>query len=459
MDANPAERAAETRTDTPVFVKGSTMRHVLVMTGTGAAGLIAIFIVDLVSLLYISWLNDPSMTAGVGLATVVMFFTVSINVGLMIPIGALVSRALGARQPEDARRLATSGSILMTMIGAAVSVIVLPFLPRILGAMGASGQAFQVAQSFLWIALPTNALMALGMAFSTILRAAGDAKRSMYATLSVAIVTVALDPITIFVMDLKSDGAAWTIGLARVAYLSVGYLYLTRTHRLLARPNLQSVIRDARPFFAIAIPAILTNLAAPSANAFFTGIMAQFGDQAIAASAIIDRVTPVSFAGVFALAGAIGPVLGQNWGAGRYDRMRQTLKDSLTFMIVYVLGVWLLLFLLQVPIVIAFNAPPLTAELVQFFCQLSGFIWFFVSLVFVANASFNNLGYPLLSTFFNWGRATLGMIPFAYFGAQIGGPKGALVGIGAGSIVFGIAAIFTAFWTIRRLERQAVPAP
>jgi putative MATE family efflux protein len=458
MDANPAESAAEARAETPVFVQGSTMRHVLVMTGTGAAGLIAIFIVDLVSLLYISWLNDPSMTAGVGLATVVMFFTVSINVGLMIPIGALVSRALGARRHDDARRLATSGSILMAVIGAAVSLITLPFLPQILRAMGASGHAFEVADNFLWIALPTNVLMALGMAFSTILRAAGDAKRSMYASLSVAIITVCLDPITIFVLDLKSSGAALSISLARVAYLCVGYLYVTRAHRLLARPDVQSVIRDAKPFFAIAVPAILTNLAAPAANAFFTGVMSQFGDQAIAASAIIDRVTPVSFAGVFALAGAIGPVLGQNWGAGRYDRMKQTLKDSLTFMIVYVLGVWVLLFLLQVPIVIAFNAPPLTAELVRFFCQLSGFIWFFVSLVFVANASFNNLGYPLLSTFFNWGRATLGMIPFAYFGAQIGGPKGALIGIGAGSIVFGIAAIITAFWTIRRLERQAVPA-
>jgi putative MATE family efflux protein len=459
MDAHPSERAEEARADTPVFVQGSTMRHVLVMTGTGAAGLIAIFIVDLVSLLYISWLNDPSMTAGVGLATVIMFFTVSINVGLMIPIGALVSRALGAGRHEDARRLATSGTILMAMIGAAVSLLVLPFLPQILRAMGASDQAFTVARSFLWLALPTNALMAVGMAFSTILRAAGDAKRSMYATLSVAIVTVFLDPIAIFVLDLKSDGAALTISLARVVYLYVGYLYLTRAHRLLARPSVQAVIRDAKPFFAIAIPAILTNLAAPAANAFFTSIMAQFGDEAIAASAIIDRVTPVSFAGVFALAGAIGPVLGQNWGARRYDRMKQTLKDSLTFMIVYVLGVWLLLFLLQVPIVVAFNAPPLTAELVQFFCQLSGFIWFFISLVFVANASFNNLGYPLLSTFFNWGRATLGMIPFAYFGAQIGGPKGALIGIGAGSIVFGIAAIITAFWTIRRLERQAVPIP
>ncbi|SCY88819.1 MATE family efflux transporter [Microvirga guangxiensis] len=459
MDIKPAGSSAGTHSDTPVFVQGSTMRHVLVMTATGGAGLIAIFIVDLVSLLYISWLNDPSMTAGVGIATVVMFFSVSINVGLMIPIGALVSRAMGARLYDDARRLATSGSIIMTAIGLGVSLIALPFLPLILGAMGASGRTYQIAHSFLWIALPTNALMAGGMAFSTILRAAGDAKRSMYATLSVAVVTVLLDPVLIFALDLKSDGAAITINIARVAYLYVGYLYVTRAHKLLAKPSLKSILRDARPFFAIAVPAILTNLAAPAANAFFTGIMAQFGDEAIAASAIIDRVVPVSFAGVFALAGAIGPVLGQNWGARRYDRMKQTLKDSLTFMILYILGVWLLLFLLQTPIVIAFNAPPLTAELVRFFCQLSGPIWLFVSLVFVANASFNNLGYPLLSTFFNWGRATLGMIPFAYYGAQIGGPKGALLGIGAGSIVFGIAAIITAFWTIRRLERQAVPIP
>ena len=78
---------------------------------------------------------------------------------------------------------------------------------------------------------------------------------------------------------------------------------------------------DARPFFAIAVPAILTNIAAPAANAFFTSIMARFGDQAIAASAIIDRVTPSPSAGLFALAGAIGPVLGQNWGAQRYDCM------------------------------------------------------------------------------------------------------------------------------------------
>jgi putative MATE family efflux protein len=459
MDANPSEKAmTDEQAASPRFVVGSTMRHVLVMTGTGTAGLVAIFIVDLVSLLYISWLNDPSLTAGVGLATVVMFFTVSINVGLMIPIGAIVSRSLGSRRQEDARRLATSGSLLMALIAAVVSVIILPLLPIVLSSMGARDQTFQIAHSFLWIAMPTNVLMALGMAFSTVLRAAGDAKRSMYATLSVAAVTVILDPILIFGLDLKANGAALTINVARVVYLYVAFRYVTRLHGLLVRPTVKALLADARPFFAIGIPAILTNIAAPVSSAFFTSIMSRFGDQAIAATAIIDRVTPVAFAGLFALAGAIGPVLGQNWGAQRYDRMRQALKDALTFTVIYVGCVWLILFLLRISLTRAFNAPDLTAELVQFFCQYSGLIWFFIGLVFVANASFNNLGYPLLSTFFNWGRATLGMIPFAYFGAQIGGPKGALIGVGAGSVAFGIAAIITAFWTIRRLERQAIPA-
>ena len=56
-----------------VFTRGSTMRHVVVMSSTGAVGLLAIFSVDLLSLLYISWLKDVNITAGVGFATTVGF--------------------------------------------------------------------------------------------------------------------------------------------------------------------------------------------------------------------------------------------------------------------------------------------------------------------------------------------------------------------------------------------------
>jgi hypothetical protein len=81
-------------------------------------------------------------------------------------------------------------------------------------------------------------------------------------------------------------------------------------------------------------------------------------------------------------------------------------------------------------------------------------VWFCNGLLFVANASFNNLGFPLLSTAFNWGRATIGTMPFALAGAHYAGPRGAIVGVGIGSVAFGLAAIATAFWTVRVLERR-----
>ncbi|MFL5200269.1 MAG: MATE family efflux transporter, partial [Microvirga sp.] len=128
------------------FVSGPTMRHVVVMTGTGSVGLVAVFLVDLLSLLYISWLGKPALTAGVGLATIVLFFAVSINVGLMIAVGALVSRALGAGQPGNARRLAGSACAHAVLAGAAVTLVLLPLLPSILTLLGANAETLPVAR-------------------------------------------------------------------------------------------------------------------------------------------------------------------------------------------------------------------------------------------------------------------------------------------------------------------------
>ncbi len=441
--------------DAPRFVTGSTMRHVVVMTATGSIGLIAIFAVDLLSLLYISWLGDPRLTAGVGLATVVLFLATSINVGLMIAVGALVSRALGAGERERARRLATSCTVHMAAVGCLVAALLLPVLDGLLTRIGASPDTFGVARDFLWITMPSNPLMAVGMGFSGVLRAVGDAQRAMYVTLSGAILTAGLDPLLIFGFGLGTEGAAIAIVVSRLLFAAVGFLSVARVHGLLARPRMRDVAADARPMFGIGIPAILTNVATPLANGIFTAILARYGDQAIAATAIVDRVVPVAFGGLFALSGSVGPILGQNWGAGRFDRMRRALKDAVVFMAIYVGAVWILLVALSQPLAVLFHAEGLTADLVVFFCRLSGAMWFFVGLLFVANAAFNNLGFPLYSTGFNWARATLGMVPCALLGAALGGPEGALVGITLGSVPFGIAAIVTAFRAIRWLERAA----
>jgi Na+-driven multidrug efflux pump len=216
--------------------------------------------------------------------------------------------------------------------------------------------------------------------------------------------------------------------------------------------------QDAGRMLAIAGPAILTNLSNPIANAVFASVIARFGDAAIAALAIMDRLVPVAFGALFALSGSIGPILGQNWGAGRFDRVRRGLTDSAMFAIACVGLAWLALLLLRGPIVAAFGATGLTAELVEFFCLIAGPMWIFVGLLFVANAAFNNLGMPILSTVFSWGRATLGTMPLAFIGAHYAGPKGALLGSALGAVAFGIIALIFAYRGIARLERKATEA-
>jgi putative MATE family efflux protein len=454
-EARPEAASAEP----PRFVVGSTMRHVVVMTGAGSVGLIAVFAVELLSLLYVSWLGDPRLTAAVGLGAIVLFLSISINVGSMIAVGALVSRALGARERDVARRLAGSACVHIAGIALAVTLILLAALPWLLRLLGAGPELLPIAERFLWITLPSNVLMALGMGFSGILRAVGDAKRAMYVTLTGGIVTAALDPPLIFGLGLGVDGAAITTVVSRLVFLLVGAWGAIGVHGLVARPTLAVVMADARPMFAIAIPAMLTNIATPVAGAFLAGVIARFGEAAIAANAIIDRLVPVAFGGLFALAGAVGPILGQNWGARRFERMRRILRDGVVFTTAYIGATWLLLLLLRQPLAGLFKAEGLTADLVVFFCLVSGPIWFFNGLLFTANAAFNNLGFPFLSTAFNWGRATIGTMPFAAFGAQLAGPEGAIAGVGVGSCLFGLAAIWTAFRTIGTLERRAPPRP
>jgi len=376
----------------------------------------------------------------------------------MIAVSALTSRALGAGDREGARRLAASSITLMALVSLALSLLALPLLPRLLSLLGAHDGSHAVALSFLQIVLPSNALMALGMGYSGVLRAVGDARRGMFTTLGGGIATAGLDPLFIFGLGLGPDGAACAIVLSRVVMVAIGYRAAVKVHGIVGRPRLADIAADARQVTGIAGPAIMTNLSNPIANAVFAGVMARFGDSAVAALAIMDRLVPVAFGVLFALSGSVGPVLGQNWGAGRFDRMRRGLTDSALFAIGCVVLAWLALVLLRGPIVAAFGATGLTAELVDFFCLISGPMWIFVGLLFVANAAFNNLGMPLYSTLFSWGRATLGTMPLAFVGAEMAGPKGALAGSALGAVAFGIVSLIFAYRGIAKLERQAQPA-
>jgi putative MATE family efflux protein len=437
----------------PRFVTGSLMRHIVVMAGTGAIGLVAIFAVDLINLLYISMLGEQAVAAAVGFAGVVAFFHLSLYIGLLIGIAAVVSRTIGAHRMHEARGIATSSLVLVAGISVLMSGTTMLFLEPLLHLLGARGKVLELACRYLMFTLPSTVFLGIGMACTALLRSVGDARRSMLVTLVPAIVTAVLDPLFIFAFGLGLDGAAVVLVIARTVLVGVGLYGAWYVHKLLAPFHQDRLRTDARLLFSVAGPAVLTNLATPVGAAFVTQSVAQFGESAIAGQATIDRLTPVAFGLIYSLSGAVGPVLAQNLGAGQFDRVRAGLRASLWFMVASVGVAWLLLALLQGPLIQVFSLSGVSAQMVHAFCSWIAASFFFMGALFVANSAFNNLGHPLWSTVFNWGRATLGTIPFAWWGAQYG-PVQVLAGQAVGAAIFGSLALAAAFYLTNRLGRS-----
>jgi Na+-driven multidrug efflux pump len=191
-------------------------------------------------------------------------------------------------------------------------------------------------------------------------------------------------------------------------------------------------------------------------NAIVTMTIARFSDAAVAGWAVIGRITPVAFGAIFALSSSIGPIIGQNLGARAFDRVREALVEGLRTAGYFTAGAWLFLASAAPVLVTTFNAKGEAADLILFYCRWMAPLFVFFGLLFVSNAACNTLGKPHYATLLNWGRATLGTLPFTALGAYLGGAKGVLIGFMAGGIAFGVLAVAVVYRLLRDLE--ATPA-
>ena len=431
-----------TDAEEPVFIHGSLKRHVSVMSFTASIGLMSIFAVDFVDMIFIGMLGNAALAAAVGYAGTVLFFTTSIAIGFSIAAGSLVARALGAREAQEAREYASSVLLIGVVLAVFIAAAVFTYAPVLIQLLGATGETHELATRFLRIIVPSMPVMVIAMVCSAVLRAHGDAKRAMYATLAAGVVNAIIDPILIFGFKLGLDGAALASVIARFTMLYVAVMPVIKKYDGLAMPTKDSLRRDLAPVANIATPAVLANVATPVGAALVTREMARYGTDAVAGMAIIGRLTPLAFAVLFALSGAVGPIIGQNFGARLFDRVRGTFSAAMQFIFVYVVFVSLLLYLLRAPIAAAFDASGQTLMLLTLFCGPLALVYFFNGIIFVGNATFNNLGHASYSTYINWGKNTIGTWPFIIAGAYLGGAAGILIGQAAGSVLFAIISLW-----------------
>ncbi|RED48648.1 MATE family efflux transporter [Aestuariispira insulae] len=420
------------------FLQGAPISHILGMAWTSMVGLVAVLMVDALDLFFLSLLGDVEIIAALGFAWPVILFILALSLGFSTTMMALVARAVGAGRRPRARRLAFNILLFGLILNSLLCLVLWLFTPEIMALFGAEGRVLDLAIGYLRIILLCLPIVTISMAAGALLRAIGAKKRAMAAKLSGAFSNAILDPIFIFAMGWGIEGAAWATVLSRLFILAIALHGAVSVHNMVGRSGWRGFRLDLKPILGNAIPISLAKAGPPIGSAFVISAMAAYGTEAMAAMAVIDRITPFAFVGLAALPQAIGPIVGQNFGAGQTERIRAVWQQVLGLMIVYMLIVALVMALGRDWLAILFGASGEAAALIGFFCIWIVPLYFFTGVQYVAHTSFNVTGKAPMATAFDLARETLGVIPFVWLGSHLWGAEGILIGLGCGMALFGL---------------------
>ena len=432
------------------FTHGSVSRHILVMTSTSALSLLAVFLVDILTLVYVAMLHDPLLLAAVGIAKVLIFANGAIAGGLIIAAASVLSARIGKRAGAGFARLTFSLILMTLLISAATAAVQLALISPVTHWLGADASLYPVARSFIWLTLPFAVLQSTMQMCAQILRTTGDSRRAMWVVLSGAATLAVADPLLIFVFHLGLEGAGIAYAVSAIVSTWLGIYWVRRQTGLRFSADIRLLRQHVQVTFKIALPAIIGNLATPVGLAYLFSVLATYGASMLAAMAVVDRVMQFSYCAFFALPSALAPVLGQNIGADRQPRVAAAIVFTRRLVVAYGLAVWALLIVSGGLIADLYELQGEGRALFLVFCQVGAGLWAIIGLDFVAMSVFVTMGRPWLVAMFAWLRATVGTLPFVYLGTRLFGGSAALAGMFTGNALIAIISIFTASLTAKR---------
>lgn len=273
-------------------------------------------------------------------ATNVAFPLVMIVTTLAMTFGAgsaaSFSLYLGQKEEKQARAIVGNGMTLMILCGILAAGISQLLLRPALTAFGGRGQTLEYAVEYTRILAVGFPCAILITGASQLIRADGNPKYAMMATLSGAVLNCILDPIFIFGLDMGMSGAALATVTGQVISAILILVYFTRfqTFKLQGRDFLLRIKSIAR-IFELGVAAGANQLAVTLVQIVMNNTLGHYGelsqygrDIPLACVGIISKVSSIFNAVIFGISQSAQPILGYNYGAGNFARVKSTYKQA-----------------------------------------------------------------------------------------------------------------------------------
>lgn len=424
---------------------GAEKDHLVRMTIPMIWGLLAIMTMNLVDTFFVGQLGKNQLAAMSFTFPIVSIIS-SLAFGIGTGLSAVVAITIGQKNIREVKKLTSHGLLLALTLAISFALLGMISVDQVFGLLGAKGVILDYVHHYMDIWYLGCFLIVVPMAGNAATRAAGNAILPTIIMMIVAISNIILDPILIFglgpVPALGVKGAALaTIMAYSFAFIASIYILTNKMQMLSLSCFKLNIIDSWRRILHVGLPASFTYLITPISIAITTWFVARFGNEVVAGYGIASRIESISILILYSLSTALGPFVGQNWGAGHLERVRKSIRLSFKFSFIYGIITALALWLFSDFLVTPFNDDNTVQLSAKIYLHIIPFSYAFLGIVILASRVSNNLGRPIPSLIMSFCRLLAIYIPLALMLEEFFGATGIYLAIACSNIIVGIGAL------------------
>ena len=405
------------------FSKGKVSGNILRLAMPMVLAQLVNVLYNIVDRMYIGHIPEASVNAltGVGL-TFPILLIVTAFANLFGTGGTpLFSMARGAAKTEQgdtqqkrAAAVMNNTFSMLVLTGVVLTVLILLVKRPVLYLFGASDVTYPYADSYISIYMVGSVFVMISLGMNGFINAQGFANKGMLTVLIGAVINIALDPLFIFVLHMGVRGAALATVISQFvsAMWVIRFLTGKKTLFRLDFKHMRPQFMLVREIVSLGIAGFIMGFTTSAVQIVSNAMLSQFGgDLFVGVMTVINSIREITFAPVNGMTSAANPVIGFNYGAGEYRRVRKAIQFITVICVGYMVVAWLFLMLFPRVFISVFNDDPTLTET----CSDAMFIYFFgcfmMSLQVAGQTVAQSLGRSKQAIFFSLLRKVIIVIP------------------------------------------------
>ena len=250
---------------------------------------------------------------------------------------AYLSLKLGEKKKEEASKGVANGIVISVIISLILCIISLVFLPQILKVFGCTDALRKYALQYGYVIVVGLPFMMIGTTLNSIIRADGSPKYSMTTMVLGAILNIILDPIFIFVFKMGVEGAAIATVISQILTFALNVCYIKKFKSIeINKESFKLKQNVVRKVTTLGISSFITQMSIVFVMAVENNLLGKYGADSkfgseipITVLGIVMKISQILNSIIIGIAAGTQPIIGYNYGAEKYDRVKQTIKTVL----------------------------------------------------------------------------------------------------------------------------------